>query len=48
MLLTIAFLMFAALIVGWLVAPEKGREELPSVAPASSQRISTDAMPSKA
>jgi hypothetical protein len=48
MLLTIAFLMFAVLVVGWLVAPEKSREELSNVSPASSPKISADAMPSKA
>jgi hypothetical protein len=48
MLLAIAFLMFAVLLVGWLVSPEQGHETLPAAKPATSPKMSTDAMPSKA
>lgn len=46
MLMAIAFLMFALLVAGWLLAPERGREELPET--ASAPLMSPEAMPSKA
>ncbi len=46
MMMAIAFLMFAVLIAGWLLAPEGSREELPEVSPAP--KLSPETMPSKA
>jgi hypothetical protein len=48
MLLMIAFLLFAALVVSWLVTPEHGREELPAAKPVSSPTMAGDVMTSKA
>ncbi|HYJ13736.1 MAG TPA: hypothetical protein VEW66_09095 [Thermomicrobiales bacterium] len=48
MLLMIAFLLFAVLVVSWLVIPEHGREERPATDPVTSPNISSDVMPSKA
>jgi hypothetical protein len=47
MLLMVAFLLFAVLVVSWLVSPEQGRD-VRSSAPAASPKLSADAMPSKA
>lgn len=46
MMMAVAFLMFALLVAGWLLAPEQGREELPEV--ARTPVMPTDAIPSKA
>ena len=46
MMMAIAFLMFALLIAGWLLAPERGNEELPEA--ASAPTLNPKAMPSKA
>ena len=48
MLLTIAFLMFAVLIAGWLVAPDKGREEYSGAPASSSTTMPADVAASKA
>lgn len=46
MMMAVAFLMFALLIAGWLLAPERGREELPEV--AKTPAMSPETLPSKA
>jgi hypothetical protein len=48
MLLLVAFLMFAALVVSWLVSPEAGRDEHHAAASVTSPNISADVMASKA